>query len=278
MFKSIIDLCQSLDNNKMFKKSDSIFNMLKKASTEDEGKTIEEMEDDLRASVARLDIKGEEIQIPPTVKKVEYTVDDFPKLQELRQQILDLIDQFRAAMDSEDEDFYKDVQNFQRYSDLKRLETEMGSSISADNRKREVKPIIEPRTDAEFDSWNRMNPEIINFSRQEERFHNICQRFEKDLSRQVPLIYDLNRIQTATSGMIIALDPKLIELGLKQGTLTYRGRMEGGEYFFLVDTDKGQRVYPIPTGVQFKPNAEGYFDLPFQVTKREDGTLKFQYR
>jgi hypothetical protein len=209
---------------------------------------------------------------------MEYTVDDFPKLQELRQQILDLIDQFRAAMDSEDEDFYKDVQNFQRYSDLRRLETEMGSSISADNRKREVKPIIEPRTDAEFDSWNRMNPEIINFSREEQRFHNICQSFEKDLSRKVPLIYDLNRIQTATSGMIIALDPKLIELGLKQGTLTYRGRMEGGEYFFLVDTDKGQRVYPIPTGVQFKPNAEGYFDLPFQVIKREDGTLKFQYR
>ena len=54
--------------------------------------------------------------------------------------------------------------------------------------------------------------------------------------------------------------------------------MEGGEYFFLVDTDKGQRVYAIPTGVQFKPNAEGYFDLPFQVIKREDGTLKFQYR
>ena len=278
MFKSIIDLCQSLDNNKMFKESDSIFNMLKKASTEDEGKTIEDMEDDLRASVARLDIKGEEIQIPPTVKKVEYTVDDFPKLQELRQQILDLIDQFRAAMDSEDEDFYKDVQNFQRYSDLKRLEIKMASSISGDIRKREVRPIIEPRSDAEFDSWNRMNPEIINFNRQEERFHNICQRFEKDLSREVPLIYDLNRIQTATSGMIIALDPKLIELGLKQGTLTYRGRMEGGEYFFLVDTDKGQRVYPIPTGVQFKPNAEGYFDLPFQVIKREDGTLKFQYR
>ena len=278
MFKSIIDLCQSLDNNKMFKESDSIFNMLKKASTEDEGKTIEEMEDDLRASVARLDIKGEEIQIPPAVKKVEYTVDDLPKLQELRQQILDLIGQFRAAMDSEDEDFYKDVQNFQRYSDLKRLESKMGSSISADNRKREVRPIIEPRSDAEFDSWNRMNPKIVNFSREEQRFHDICQRFEKDLSRQVPLIYDLNRIQTATSGMIIALDPKLIELGLKQGTLTYRGRMEGGEYFFLVDTDKGQRVYPIPTGVQFKPNAEGYFDLPFEVIKREDGTLKYQYR
>ena len=278
MFKSIIDLCKSLDTNKMFKESDSIFNMLKKASMEDEGKTIEEMEDDLRASIGRLDIKGEEIQISPTVKEVEYTSDDLPKLKELRQQILDLISQFRTAMDSDNEDFYKDVQNYKRYSDLRRLETEMGSSISADNRKREVKPIIEPRTDAEFDSWNRMNPEIINFSRQEERFHNICQRFEKDLSRQVPLIYDLNRIQTATSGMIIALDPKLIELGLKQGTLTYRGRMEGGEYFFLVDTDKGQRVYPIPTGVQFKPNAEGYFDLPFQVIKREDGTLKFQYR
>ena len=191
--------------------------------------------------------------------------------------LLDLIGQFRAAMDSEDEDFYKDVQNFQRYSDLKRLESKMGSSISADNRKREVRPIIEPRSDAEFDSWNRMNPKIVNFSREEQRFHNICQSFEKDLSRQVPLIYDLNRIQTATSGMIIALDPKLIELGLKQGTLTYRGRMEGGEYFFLVDTDKGQRVYPIPTGVQFKPNAQGYFDLPFEVVKREDGTLKFVY-
>lgn len=277
MFNKITHICRILDNKKLYKQSDYVFQMFKKASTEDEGKTIEDMEDDLRASVARLDVKGEEIQITPTVNMTEYTVDDLPKLQELRQQILDLIGQFRAAMDSDDEDFYKDVQNFQRYSDLRMLESKMGSSISRDNAKREVRPIIEPRSDAEFDSWNRMNPKIVNFSREEQRFHNICQSFEKDLSRQVPLIYDLNRIQTATSGMIIALDPKLIELGLKQGTLTYRGRMEGGEYFFLVDTDKGQRVYPIPTGVQFKPNAEGYFDLPFEVVKREDGTLKFVY-
>jgi len=277
MFKSIVNLCQILDNKKLFKESDRIFNMFKKASMEDEGKTIEEMEDDLRASIGRLDIKGEEIPITSTIKEVEYTSDDLPKLKELRQQILDLISQFRAAMDSDNEDFYKDVQNYKRYSDLKRLETEMHSQIGTDISKRNIRPIIEPQTDAEFDSYNRMNPVGHNFYNEMIRFTDICQRFERDLSKNVALIYDLNKIQTATSGMIIELDPKLIELGLKQGTLTYRGKMEGGEYFFLVDTDKGQRVYPIPSGVQFTPNAEGYFDLPFQVIKREDGTLKFQY-
>ena len=45
-----------------------------------------------------------------------------------------------------------------------------------------------------------------------------------------------------------------------------------------IDTDKGQRVYPLPAGARFIENTEGYFDLPFQVIKREDGTLKFQYR
>jgi hypothetical protein len=180
-------------------------------------------------------------------------------------------------MDSDNEDFYKDVQNYKRYSDLKRLETEMNTQISADLRNKVIKPLIEPRSDAEFDSYNRMNPNSTKFYNEWVRFNDICQRFERDLSKNVALIYDLNKIQTATSGMIIELDPKLIELGLKQGTLTYRGKMEGGEYFFLVDTDKGQRVYPIPSGVQFTPNAEGYFDLPFQVIKREDGTLKFQY-
>jgi len=277
MFNKIAHICRILDNKKLYKQSDYVFQMFKKASSEDEGKTIEDMEDDLRALVARLDVKGEEIQITPTVKEVEYTYDDLPKLKELRQQILDLISQFRAAMDSDDEDFYKDVQNFQRYSDLKRLETEMHSQIYTDINKRKIRPIIEPRTDAEFDSYNRMNPVGHNFYNEMIRFTDTCQRFEKDLSKKIALIYDLNRIQTATSGMIIELDPKLIELGLKQGTLTYRGKMEGGEYFFLVDTDKGQRVYPIPSGVQFIPNAEGYFDLPFEVVKREDGTLRFVY-
>lgn len=278
MFNKIAHICRILDNKKLYKQSDYIFEMFKKASIEDEGKTIEDMEDDLRASVARLDIKGESLQIPETVKEVKYTIDDLPKLQELRQQILALVDEFRAAMKSGNEDFYADVQNYKRYRDLKKLETEMNSEIGSAIRKRIINPIIEPRTDAEFDSFNRMNPDLINFHREWDKFNNITQRFEKDLSRETALIHDLDSIRPAQSGYVIEFDPKLIDLGLKQGTLTHNGKMEGGEFFFLVDTDKGQRVYPLPPGAQFVKNAEGYFDLPFQVVKREDGSLRFVYR
>lgn len=275
MFKSILNLCKFLDNKKLFKQSDQLFNVIRKASTDDEGKTIEQLENDISSIIKKIGGEGKYVKVPPIVRE-KYTEDDIPKLQELRNQILSLIDEFKIAMNSGNEDFYANVENFNRYTEMKFKEMQMESNISSAIFKRATKPIMEPKTDAEFDVWNRMNPDFTSFMRESRVFTSIRQRFENDLSYKIPLIHDINRIRPAQSGYQIQFDPKLIELGLMQGTITHNGKMEGGEFFFLVDTPTGKRVIPLPYGAKFQENADGYFDLPYNIIKREDGTLKFQ--
>lgn len=264
-----------MDNKKLFKQSDQLFNVIRKASTDDEGKTIEQLEDDISSIIKNVGGKGEYKKVPPIVRE-EYTEDDLPKLRELRNQMLSLIDEFKVAMNSDNEDFYADVENFNRYTEMKMKEIRMDTDIGLAIFHRATKPIMEPRTDAEFDVWNRMNPDFTSYMRESRVFDGIRQRFENDLSYKIPLIHDMNRIRPAQSGYQIEFDPKLIELGLMQGTIIHNGKMEGWEFFFLVDTDKGKRVIPLPYGARFIENANGYFDLPYNIIKREDGTLKFQ--
>ena len=282
MFKSIVNLCQILDNKKQFKQSDKLFNMFKKATTEDEGKTIEQMMEELKSSIQGLDVKQvelPEVQIPEPKEK--YTIDDMPKLLELRQQILDLIDEFKTAMRSGNEDFYEDPLNYKKYTDLKNLHLEMNTQIYADLRnKKDIKPLITPQTDAEFESYNRMNPDITKFYNDEMKFNDTCLRFENDLSMKTPLIMDYNRIRPASTMFKVEFDPSLLELGLKQANILNGRRIEHNDYFFLVDTEKGQRVYSLPSGIQFVINEKGFYDLPpsMKIERREDGSLRFRYR
>jgi len=281
MFKSIVNLCQILDNKKQFKQSDKLFNMFKKATTEDEGKTIEEMMEELKSSIQDLDVKQVELPVSRKQEETEkYTIDDMPKLLELRQQILDLINEFKTAMRSGNEDFYEDPLNYKKYTDLRNLHTKMNSEISSDlSKKKRVNPIITPQTDAEFEAYNRMNPDTTKFYNDEMKFIDACHRFENDLSLKTPLIMDFNKIRPASTMMVVEFDPSLLELGLKQANILSRRRIEANDYFFLVDTAKGQRVYSLPSGIQFVINEKGFYDLPpsMKIERREDGSLRFRY-
>lgn len=281
MFKSIVNLCQILDNKKQFKESDKLFNMFKKATIEDEGKTIEQMMEDLQTSIQGLDVKPVTLPVAPKQEETEkYTIDDMPKLLELRKEILDIIDQFQTAMKSGDEDFYADPLNYKKYTELFDLHIKMNSQIYLDliNKKR-VNPIITPKTDAEFEAYNRMNPDSTKFYNDEWSFVNKCHSFEKDLSMKTPLIMNYDKIKPADTMMKVKFDPSLLELGLKQANILSGRRIEHNDYFFLVNTTKGLRVYSLPGVIQFVINEKGFYDLPpsLKIEQREDRSLRFRY-